>query len=471
MYADNNLFNPAWTTGNLSAIAPIVQIVGFIAMCFISIGGFFMVILPIMRNVVNGIVVVAPDFCDKIDEAHRHKLGFQDNDGGNQIIKIIGPIAVMILSFFPNFKAISDFDKGIKDPTSFMIKGVSMMCVYVFIGVFIFYGYPSKFAEKFSTAATSIIDIGLNNIDPAAWIEKIPTNMARPDLSTSNATDTLGKNVNTLSKSIYSSLTGKYKEMSKESRITMSHEVEGYVNSKLSEISAYSDSTKYKLTVETRVMSYDPQLNERAPWPTPAHDEANNIYIFQFKAPVAETFTIGIPGDISSDHFMCILKFYELSEKGDQASNVRTKATFNPNATETKVTDGQKSCTLTLSGDYFSVSKGGVSINGISSTKVDTKSTAGKTDYVITFAVSANDFMAATEGITSGLFYIDKSNRSYQHNITSVSWGSSISFEPEDSTHYNGWSLGGSPTVKKSSEIGGTVEDTGTSNSGRVSDD
>lgn len=444
MFADNELFNAMWTTGSLSAIAPIVKIVGWFSMCLISIGGFFMVILPIMRNVINGIVVVAPNLCDKIDEAHRNKLGLQHSEGGNQVQMVVGSLLMIILSFFPNFKALSDFDEGIRDPKTYMIKAVPMMCVYVFIGVFIFYGYPSKFAEKFSDFGRGAIDIVLNNVDPQAWIEKIPTNLARPDFSTGDATDKLGKNTNKLSKSIYSAMTSKYSAMTKENRTSLSHEIEQLANGMLGQISDKSDSSKFKMTVETRVMGYDPQVNQKAIWPEPAYDEDEHIYVYQFKAPVSDHFNVDVPGGTQGDHILCILKFYELAG-GETATiaNVPNIATVDSSAFSDSGTG--KETTWTIDANIFALSKT-VTLNGVQGTATG-KTTEG---WTVKFKVSVDELKAA-QGTCNGIHVYDPNNPAYQHTVTKVEFGSGYSFKPVDETKWNAWSQGESPTPKKSS--------------------
>lgn len=471
MFEDNNLFNPQWTTGSLSAISPIVQVVGFCAMALISIGGFFMVILPLMRNVVNGIVVVAPNLCDKIDEAHRNKLGLRHGDaGGNQIQMVVGSLMMIILSFFPNFKAMSDFEEGIRDPKSFMIKALPMMCIYIFIGVFIFYGYPAKFAEKFSGAATGAIDMALNNVDPVAWIEKLPTKMTKPDLATNNATDKLGKNTNEASKSLYTALASQYPDMSKDNRIAMSHKIEEYVQGLMANIQEHSMAENFNLTVETRVMSYVPTIAGN----NPAYDSTNNIYIYQYKDAVTNQFDIGVPGDISGDHFLLILKFYEEAKKADKATSVSSAATFYASSTETKLVADTSANTvkLTLSGTYFTANaSGNVTINGIKASKYEKVTNSGVTNHVLTFPGSLADFKKATGGTTSGIFYLGPDNKSYQHPITSVVWkdgSSKATFIPTNTTSFNNWTLGETPSVKKTSSSTST---TGTTTStGRVAD-
>lgn len=448
MYGDNNLFNPQWTTGSLSAIAPIVQVVGFICMSLISIGGFFMVVLPLMRNVVNGIVCVAPNLCEKIHTAHMQKLGidqFKNNAGGNQIVMVMGSITTIIFSCFPDFIAMSDFEDGIRDPKSYMIRGIPIMCVSMFIGVFIFYGYPAKIGEKVADASTSVIDMLLNNVDPKAWIEKIPTNLARPDLSTDKATDNLGKNTNTVAKSIYSAFTSKYSAMSKDNRIELSHAIEGWVNNTLSQISEYSDSAKYKLSVETRIMSYNPQLNDKAVWPTPAHDTKDNIFIFQVKAPVSDTFDVGVPGGTVGDYFMINLKFFELADKEPESATVDVNVTAAASDLIGSSTNkkGESSWTLPKG---MTASKGGtVTVNGINAT-VETKSDT----KVLKFNASVDEVKNGT-GPTSGVFVVDGS---LQHPVKSVKFsGSNYVFTPVDTTKWNSWGLGESPKPVKDASV------------------
>jgi hypothetical protein len=462
MFGDNNLFNPEWTTGNLSAIGPIVQVVGFAAMCLISIGGFFMVILPLMRNVVNGIVVVAPNLCDKIDQAHRNKIGLQSSEGGNQIQMVIGSLGMILLSFFPNFKAMSDFEDGIRDPKSFMIKALPMMCIYIFIGVFVFYGYPAKVAEKFSGAATGVIDMALNNVDPVAWVEKIPTKLAKADLSTNNATDAQGKNVNTLSKSMYSALTSKYSAMSKENRIAVSHEIEEFAYEWLGDIESYSSSPNFKMTVETRVMSYEPTLSSTiSGWDDPDIDNANHIHIFQHKLPVSERFNIGVPGGVEGDHAMMVIKFFELSEKPDKATSVKNVATLNYTSGDSLMSGGNGNTKLKLSGNYFSVNQqSGITLNGIKAAKeYITKDSAG--NFTIEFVGVEPAAFRTKTGTTTGIFYVTPSNKNNTHPITKINWISSgdAKFEPTDSASFNIWSFGDTPAPKKSTDA--TTPDAG----------
>lgn len=441
MFADNNLFNPQWTTGSLSAIAPIVQVVGFCAMCLISVGGFFMVILPLMRNVVNGIVVVAPNLCDKIDEAHRNKLGLKQSEGGNQIQMIMGSISMIIFSFFPNFKAMSDFDQGIQDPKSYMLKAIPMMCIYIFIGVFIFYGYPARFAEKFAQAGTGIIDMALNNVDPVAWIEKIPTNLARPDFSTNNATDITGKNTNLLSKSIFQAITSKYSAMSKENRIAVSHKVEeeavAYLNS-----TGLMGSTKHKLTVETRIMAYPPSLDDKAATPGGSVDTKEHIVVFQRSDKIIDKFSmIDVPGGVEGDYIMIIMKFYEVTEQATGLESMRCDATIG-GSISSRTTGGIEEVVWNTPDNALNIG-GSVTING-KTCNVEKISAGQSTSYKITIpGMSEADFKALSKVSVSGIKAVATGNKYY--DIATFTYGSDTLFIPTD-TRWSSWSIGGAPS-------------------------
>ena len=464
---DNYLFNEQWTQGSLVAIAPVVSFLGYIAMIIISIGGFFMVILPIVRNVFNGIVVVAPNLCEKINQAHRTKLGLNQVEGGNQIEMITGSLITVLLSLCPNFIALSDFEEGVRDPKSYMIKAIPMMCIYVFIGVFIFYGYPSKFAEKFSVAATSVIDMALNNVDPKALVDKIPTNLARPDFATGEATDVYGQNVNKVSKSVYSAITSKYSSMSADNKVEVSHQIEGYVDTMMSQILTHSESKDFKLSVETRISGYDPHTNPKAIWPSPAYDDKEHIYVYQFKDVISNCFTVGIPGGTEGDHFMVTLKFYELPDEGDEITNVQCIATVATSGENGFKDSDDDKCTWKTPAGAFAI-RDGCMINGVKASKVD-EYPGAKSYYEVTFPVDL-ETLKSSSGQTSGIFVIDPNNVGRQHTVTKVEFGGSYSFTPVDTAVYNSWGLGESPTFKQGSSTG-TDSDETENESGRVSDD
>lgn len=437
MYADNNLFNAEWTTGSLKTIAPIVHFVGFFAMCVISVGGFFMVILPLIRNVINGIVVVAPNLCDKIDEAHRTKLGFKHSEGGNQIVSVIGSISATLFSLLPNFKAMSDFEDGVKDPKSYMLKAIPSMCIYIFIGVFIFQGFPAQLAEKFSTAATSFLRIALDNVDPAALVEKIPTNLARPDFSTEHASDETGKKVYKVSSAMYGAFTSKYSEMSKEGKVALSHTIEEYVQGILTsgDIGSQTPNVDFTVSAEARISSFQPNF-------TPVeHDEGEHVYTYQFCENVLSRFgQLGdqtIVQDLNSGDFILLtVKYYENATTQTEVNTAEVVLTLH-NSIQTDATGSYKARFELPSGTGITVTGGsnGTCIVG----GVTFETTDGKT-------FRSKDTLASGTHEVSGMFY-KSSNPVAQITFGSTSTDT-FDVQPKDTSKYEIKTKGGRVTVK-----------------------
>ncbi|MBR3600621.1 MAG: hypothetical protein IKL53_12225, partial [Lachnospiraceae bacterium] len=63
-----NLFDKAWTEGNLYEIQPVVNVLGTFACWVISIVGFGIVIFSILKNAFSGLYVVNPAFWDKVSD-------------------------------------------------------------------------------------------------------------------------------------------------------------------------------------------------------------------------------------------------------------------------------------------------------------------------------------------------------------------------------------------------------------------
>lgn len=457
MYLDNNLFNPAWTTGSLSAVAPIVHVIGIFAMWVISIGGFFMVILPIIRNVINGIYVVAAPLCDKIDEAHKTKFVTKEYwkgqvGGGNELAATVGGITTVLLGLVPNFKALSDFESGIIDPKTWFIKAIPKMCIYVCIGVLIFYGYPSRIADKYSTAVTATIDVALNNIDPKAIIDRAEElkTFTGGDFASAEATDTLGKNTYALSKGIYGTMKSTYSDMSKDNLVSSSRKIEQWAESRLNEISDRAGSAKYKMQFDTMITQYQPETNKKAPWPSYAYDQDKHYYVYQTVAPMS-TFGVDVPGGVDGHYLKVNLKFVELG-----ASNGVTSVEGVATMPASKPTNDTQSghCTITIpnKGDLWSIT-GTVTVNGFSATSKVVSDSVNGNSYVLDFGATSisKDKLNAGTGACNGIFAKDKDGMT--HVITHINFvdaGSSAKMTPTDSSRYDVWTPGtGKPEEKK----------------------
>ena len=79
----DNLFSAEWTVGDLSTIGFIKKWLGVVAVLFISIIGFGIVIATIIRNAINGLYAVNPKFWDRVDDVKRSAFNTK-NEGGNK---------------------------------------------------------------------------------------------------------------------------------------------------------------------------------------------------------------------------------------------------------------------------------------------------------------------------------------------------------------------------------------------------
>ena len=213
---NNNLFDPSMTTGDLSKIKPVVRVVQIVSVWVISIIGLSITISTILKQAVHGLYATNPKFWDKVAEIHEQKLGATVDKGGNQIQILLGFGLSFVFSLLPNVKAITEFDGDAIDPKTFFTKSLPISCLYLFIGVFIFYGYTTKVGEKVSLFGTELLDNFFLQIDPLEWAEKVPTSFAKINLSTSGSKEDFDSEVNSVAKKAYAALKTDLGDISKE---------------------------------------------------------------------------------------------------------------------------------------------------------------------------------------------------------------------------------------------------------------
>lgn len=310
MYTDNNLFNPQWTQGRLESIAPVVSIVSMISVWIISLGGLFLVVLPIIRFVINAIVVSAPRLCEKVDEAHKASLGFDKNN-------ILGSGLTLFLKIVPNFKALSDFERGIQDPKTFFLKGIPMFCTYTFIGTFVHYGYFSKFGQKFSQMTLGAIDMILDNVDPQAAVEALPTLYAKPKFNSEDSSNPKDKAMYTISKALYARMSSEYSNLTKEARVSLARQIDNKIGSLINEepFPKYTGEDKYEFKPEVKITGYIEGSKDTAE----KYNEKTFTHVFHKYIPVS-AFDLGIPDDTSQHEIDITVRVVEHSEKNTNPS-------------------------------------------------------------------------------------------------------------------------------------------------------
>lgn len=315
-YGDNNLFNSSYTSGDLSKIKPIVDVVQTVSVWTISIIGLAITISTIIKQAVHGLYATNPKFWDKVDEIHRQKLGATIDRGGNQIQMILGFGLSFAFSLFPNIKAITEFDGDTVDPKTFFTKSLPMSCLYLFIGVFIFYGYTTKLGEKVSLFGTELLDNYFLQIDPIEWAERIPTSFAKINLSTSGSKADFDNQVNSVTKKAYAALKTDLSDITKERQPRVALEVESWVISCFEEVRQYTDEDNWKLTYNARTT---PMMSDLSKVHNGKSSDGRE-FTFAWQKPVSEFNTGSASVNVDTDYLRIDLTYKKKAPKDNTTS-------------------------------------------------------------------------------------------------------------------------------------------------------
>ena len=226
-----NLFNEAWTEGNLYSIQSVVEVLGNFSCKVISIVGFGIVIFSILKNALSGLYVVNPNFWDKVDDLKNQAVALAVDGvntglnavgnrtqqiGGNVAAAKLGSIFTFILSAIPNVKALTDFDDGVPvDKKQYFMKSIPLLIIQIFIGMLIFFGYPAKIANWIGSGATYAISAIINNVDPIETVNKVSQNLTVYNLATDGSQDRFEQVVNMASQEMMSTVKTRYTDMKK----------------------------------------------------------------------------------------------------------------------------------------------------------------------------------------------------------------------------------------------------------------
>lgn len=248
--ASQDLFNSAWTTGNLFKIQGVVNFLGNIAVWVISAVGFGIVIFSILKNALSGLYVVNPPFWDKVDQIKQdmaqgvgNAVGGIGGNGQNRAsgaAKKLGGALTIILGYIPNVRALTDFDDSdgdVPDKKQYFIKSIPLLIAQIFIGCLIFMGYPTKIAAWIGNGGMYAIDAVLNNVDPVETVQKLSNKVMIYNLSTDGTQDPWEKAMNDGARKLLAVVQTKYTDMKKQPTQTVALEIE----SKL--MQAFDDET------------------------------------------------------------------------------------------------------------------------------------------------------------------------------------------------------------------------------------
>ena len=249
-----DLFNENWTTGNLYALGGWTEKIGNVACVVISFVGFGIVIFSIIKNALSGLYVVNPNFWDKVDEVKTAMIGADGNGqgyinsaisgvagkGGNQVGQQLGGALTYLLSMVPNVKALTDFDgsDGTIDKKQYFARSIPLLVAQIFIGMLIFFGYPSKIANWIGSAGTQVLDMLIDNTDPVAIVTNLSGKFISAQFMYESSDDLYEKQVYNASKEAWTAIVGHLTDIEKNPRQEVAYAVESWVYSKFAPYSS-----------------------------------------------------------------------------------------------------------------------------------------------------------------------------------------------------------------------------------------
>lgn len=438
---DQNLFKPEYLEGNLSIIPMVTAVIGAVVLSIVSVVGFCLTLMPIAKNALHGLYSVFPKFFDMVAEAKAAQSGILSQKGGSQARIALGSIARVLLCMVPNVRTITDFDDELLDPKAYFIKAIPWMCLQVFMGVFIFFGYPARIANKVSTFGTSVFDVVLLNVDPVAWVEKLPTKFTILSLSSEGSNDPFDKVVVKATKEAYNSLVGELTDVTKEQRVQVGKQVENWIINEITPYSQYANPDAYTYTVKARIETQPPDISR-------VHDKhVNGSHQYVFVRPLAEFET----GTAMSTENLYLRVDYVFTDKAKSEKGLKSVDCVMSIPSNLKINNvgGQvPTVTVDLKVEYSSnavlqtLSKATGVYNGVD---VFVKVNEGTNILIIT-PQNQKEKLPEGGGLTSisGLSYVQNNN---VHGIKSINFtGSSILFTPvAEGSGIKPWAWGQGP--------------------------
>lgn len=451
---ENNLFNPEYTSGDLSKIAPLVRIGQAVSVCIISIIGFSIVISTVLKQALHGLYATNPQLWDRVDEVHRMKIAEslgKIKGGGNEITNLLGFLQSFIFSLLPNVKAVTEFDGDTVDPKTFFTKSLPVACLYMFIGVFIFYGYTTKFGEKVSQFGTEVLDNFFLRVDPIAWAQKIPGKIARANFSTDGSQLEFDQHVNKVARKAYQTVQTALPDITKEKQPAVALEVEQWVIDCMSaEPADKCDSAGYDMSYNAGVSSAEPDLSR-------VHNTVSkdgHTFTYAYATPLS-SFDTGSVAPVVETNWLRINIIFKEKAKSENFSNVECVMSGGKLREENS---GERLVIELAPGDGASLSTGGSAQGKIGGVPVKITYSGG--DIILTPSGSqklseASDKSKVTDVMNVTYRCGQSQNRVRTININGAQ-GTSISFSATSGGA--SWSWGSAPEASagKASSGGGS---------------
>ncbi len=257
-----NLFDEDYTTGNLYQIEWLTKNLGTLACWIISAVGFGIVIFSILKNALSGLYVVNPNIWEKVDDIKKQLTDKGGKISNNDQINKIGGVLSFVLGLLPNVKALTDFEDGDDiDKKQYFMKSLPVCVAQIFIGMFIFFGYPSKIANWIGSAGTEVLDMVISNVDPVQFVSSMTTKMVTVKFGTDGSSNPLDMNVNEAAKQTYQAAAALASDISKDSRQVLAYNCESWLLEKCSSVSSILGAEQgYNIRINAQYSRSEPRF-------------------------------------------------------------------------------------------------------------------------------------------------------------------------------------------------------------------
>lgn len=288
--AGQDLFSEDWTQGNLYKIQDVVQVLGNVAVTVISFVGFGIVIFSILKNAFSGLYVVNPAFWDKVDEVKQtavNGISGTINDaagrvpgGGNAVATKLGGLFTFLLGLIPNVKALTDFEDGEEiDKKQYFMKSLPLLVAQIFIGMFIFFGYPSRIAEWIGNGASYALNAVLENNDPVTIITGFSQSFVSVKLMTDGSQMPIEQTINDATRKAVAPISTKY-DVKAQPLQQVATEIESWLLQELQGTSTIEDvlgaSDGYNVSITCGIQESQPTASAAF-----AQISGTNVYMAQ----------------------------------------------------------------------------------------------------------------------------------------------------------------------------------------------
>ena len=444
------LFSESFTEGNMTAIESISGVIGDIAVFIISIIGFGIVIASLLKNALAGLYVTNPRLWDKVEAVKKEGVQVQEGDrGGNKTLAYLGTGLNFLLALLPNIKAMTDFEEIPENPKTYFMKAIPVMILQIFIGVFIFFGYPAKISQKMAEFGTGMFDILIDNVDPVAWTDSLPDKLVLLSFSTDNSTNPYDKVINDVARAATNKVIGDFSTMTKEARLNLAIQIEEFIINDFDArgVEAYCDPERYNITISTRIEHQAVSLDRV----NTGLNEVDGSYSMASRMQITEELT-GVPAAQIGEKYVRYDIVFSPIANSSNISSVKCalsgvgytlnadKKSISIKYTNTDVTgvgliasSNGSNCTL-----YFS---NGESVSG--------KMTTANNTITITTNKDLSGVTVSAVEVSGGLKY--KDNNSKTHPVVKITLESTYTsspqakFTPTDAAGIKAWDYGYSP--------------------------